>query len=110
MNLGEYAEIVVDFGGRVEDLVLKSQSQGKLRSVLLTHNGNATAIKENAWWKGMLLVPWANRIAYVSNFVVCSPPSAKNGRSGGNLLPRFVLLQKFVVRSDCSEKPHPLTL
>ena len=34
--------------------------------VLLSHNGNATAIKENTWWKGMFLVPWANRIAYVS--------------------------------------------
>lgn len=67
---GEYAEVVVDFGGRVEDLVLKSRSQGKLRSVLLTHNGNATAIKENSWWKGMLLVPWANRIAYVSGLTV----------------------------------------
>ena len=63
---GEMATIVVDYGGRVEALRLRSQSQGKLRNVLLTHNGNATAIMENKYWKGMLLVPWANRIAYVS--------------------------------------------
>lgn len=59
------ATIVVDFGGRVEALKLMSQSQGKLRDVLLTHNNNATAIMENKFWKGMLLIPWANRIAYV---------------------------------------------
>lgn len=62
----EMATIVVDFGGRVEALRLMSQSQGTLRDVLLTHNDNATAIMENKFWKGMLLIPWANRIAYVS--------------------------------------------
>ena len=34
--------------------------------VLLSHKGNETAIMENAWWMGMFLVPYANRIAYVS--------------------------------------------
>ena len=62
---GEYVEMIVDFGGRVEDLVLKSRSTGDKRKVLLTHNDNATAVLENKWWKGMLLLPWANRIAYV---------------------------------------------
>jgi hypothetical protein len=62
----EMVTIVVDFGGRVEALRLMSQSQGTLRDVLLTHNDNATAIMENKFWKGMLLIPWANRIAYVS--------------------------------------------
>ena len=62
---GEYVEIITDFGGRVEDLQLESKSTGKLRKVLLTHNDNATAVLENKWWKGMLLLPWANRIAYV---------------------------------------------
>lgn len=77
INTGEYAEIVVDFGGRVEELVLLSpfsdgqshsyrKRSGTLHKILLSHNGNATAIKQNAWWKGMFLVPWANRIAYVS--------------------------------------------
>lgn len=63
----------MDFGGRVEELVLLSQSIknnrfmfGSPQQVLLSHNGNATAIKENTWWKGMFLIPWANRIAYVS--------------------------------------------
>lgn len=66
----EHVEIVVDFGGRVEELVLVSQSKesGEPQKVLLSHNGNASAIKENMWWKGMFLVPWANRIAYVSYY------------------------------------------
>ena len=55
----------MDYGGRVEDLVLNSQSTGAQRRVLLTHDNNATAVLENKWWKGMLLIPWANRIAYV---------------------------------------------
>lgn len=66
----EYAEVIVDFGGRVEELALLPQSakgkHGEPQQVLLSHNGNAADIKENAWWKGMFLVPWANRIAYVS--------------------------------------------
>ena len=63
-DTGEYVEVIVDYGGRVEDLRLKSQSGGQLRTVLLTHNGNDTAIIQNAGWMGMLLIPWANRIAY----------------------------------------------
>ena len=61
----------MDYGGRVEVLRLVSQSQGKLRDVLLTHNDNASAIIENKYWKGMLLIPWANRIAYVSPLISC---------------------------------------
>jgi len=61
---GEYSIIVSDFGGRVEELMLIS-SGGKLRNVLLNHKRNDTAIMENPWWKGMLLLPWANRIAKV---------------------------------------------
>ena len=67
----EYAEVVVDFGGRVEELALlpvstSGKKAGSPHQILLSHAGNATAIKENMWWKGMFLVPWANRIAYVS--------------------------------------------
>ena len=58
-------EVIVDYGGRVEDLQLRSLSTGLIRKVLLTHDDNATAVEENAWWQGMLLLPWANRIAYV---------------------------------------------
>lgn len=65
VTVGEYCEVIVDYGGRVEDLVLMSHKQGKLRKTLLTHNENVTAIKENAWWMGMILFPWANRIAKV---------------------------------------------
>jgi galactose mutarotase-like enzyme len=59
----------VDFGGRVEELALAPVSMRdakNVQQVLLSHNGDAAAIKENTWWKGMFLVPWANRIAYVS--------------------------------------------
>ena len=67
LSAGEHAEVVVDFGGRVEELYLRSRAKGgPPLKVLLSHNGNATAIKENTWWKGMFLVPWANRIAHVS--------------------------------------------
>ena len=50
----------------MEDMHLKSQSGEKVWPVLLTENGNASAIIENVWSRGMLLLPWANRIAYVS--------------------------------------------
>ena len=63
--LGEYVIIVTDFGGRVEELYLASQTTGMLRDVLVSHNGDSSAIKENTWSKGMLLLPYANRIAYV---------------------------------------------
>lgn len=59
--------IVVDWGGRVEELKLASRSTGALRDVLLTHHGSQALIEENKWWKGMILLPWANRIAFVSN-------------------------------------------
>ena len=61
----EYVQIVTDFGGKVEALRLKSRSTGVLRDVLLTDNGDEAAITANKFWKGMLLVPWANRVAYV---------------------------------------------
>ena len=64
--VGEEAVIVTDFGGRVEELKLISGSTSTVRDVLLTHHGNQSAIEENKWWKGMILLPYANRIAYVS--------------------------------------------
>ena len=63
--IGESAVIVTDYGGRVEELHLASQYSGALRDVLVSHNGSSEAIKENSYWKGMLLIPYANRIAYV---------------------------------------------
>ena len=62
---GEYVEVITDYGGCVEDLQLKSLITGKMRKVLVTHNNDADEVMENTWWKGMLLIPWANRIAYV---------------------------------------------
>ena len=62
----EFAEIVVGFGGRVEQLYLRSRSTGEMRDVLLSHNGDADLMAKNEFWKGMLLLPWANRIDHVS--------------------------------------------
>lgn len=62
---GEYVQIVTDLGGRIEDLVLRGSGR-KLRSVLLTHHNNVTAIKENMWWENAILLPYANRIDGVS--------------------------------------------
>ena len=67
---GEYVQIITDLGGRVEDLVLMHKHHKKLRSVLLTHNKNSTEIKENAWWKNAILLPYANRINGVSFLVL----------------------------------------
>ncbi len=53
----------------MEELHLASKTTGVLRDVLLTHNGDSAAIKENTWWKGMLLIPYANRIAHVSHTI-----------------------------------------
>ena len=61
----EFAEIVVGFGGRVEQLYLRSLSTGVMRNVLLSHHGDADLMAENKFWKGMLLIPWANRIDHV---------------------------------------------
>lgn len=79
--LDEYATIIVDFGGRVEELALSPVSlrgskrkSNNVQQVLLSHNGDVAAIKENTWWKGMFLVPWANRIAYVSYSVHNNSP------------------------------------
>ena len=58
---GEYVQIVTDLGGRIEDLVLRGADK-KLRSVLLTHHNDAAAIKENSWWRNVILLPYANRI------------------------------------------------
>ena len=66
---GEYVQVVTDLGGRIEDLVLRG-SDRKLRSVLLTHHNNATAIKENAWWRNAILLPYANRIDGVRSRLV----------------------------------------
>ena len=66
LPLGESVEVVTDFGGRVESLYLLSRNTGVLRNVLLGHNRDSDAIKDNKYWKGMLLMPYANRIAYVS--------------------------------------------
>ena len=62
----ESISILPSQGGRVEEVKLKSTVNHKVIDVILSHNGNATAIKENAHFKGAILLPFANRIAGVS--------------------------------------------
>ncbi|XP_065184892.1 uncharacterized protein YihR-like [Sycon ciliatum] len=50
-------------GGRVEAVRLMSPNSHRVRDVILTHNGDPAAIKENALFKGAILLPFANRIA-----------------------------------------------
>jgi len=57
----EEVRIVTDVGGKLEELHLR-QENGTLVSVLASHHGNATAIRENAHFRGAMLAPWANRI------------------------------------------------
>lgn len=64
----ESVSILPTHGGRVEQVRMKSPVSGRVRDVILTHNGNATAIKENTLFKGAILLPFANRIAGVSFF------------------------------------------
>ena len=60
---GEFVKIIWDFGGRVEDLTLMSESRGALKPVLVTHDNNASAVRANFHWAGAMLAPFANRIA-----------------------------------------------
>ena len=53
---------IYDFGGRIEDIQLLSKRTGKLKSVIWTHNRNATAVRENQSWRGQILLPYANRV------------------------------------------------
>eukprot|EP00117_Sycon_ciliatum_P043764 scpid105365/ scgid5809/ len=62
---GQHVWILPTQGGRVEAIRMKSATSGVVRDVILTHNGNSTAIKENALFKGAVLLPFANRIANV---------------------------------------------
>lgn len=48
---------------------VSGRKKTRVQQVLLSHNGDEAAIVENTWWKGMFLVPWANRIAYVSTII-----------------------------------------
>jgi galactose mutarotase-like enzyme len=61
---GEYVKIIRDFGGRLEDLTLRSKSgAAALKQVIATHNNNASAVRANVHWAGAMLAPFANRIA-----------------------------------------------
>lgn len=84
---GEEASININYGGGVESLVLRSQAKGATRSVLWTHERNATAVKLNADWRGRMLIPYGNRIGNaryrfngtehhlpVNDVMPCDPP------------------------------------
>jgi len=61
---GAFADVVQDVGGRIEELHLPFEmaSGTKLRQILASHDGNASAIRANAHYYGEMLAPWANRI------------------------------------------------
>jgi hypothetical protein len=54
---GEEAAVNVNFGGGVESLSLRSRRHGAVRSVLWTHDRNATAVALNEDWRGKMLIP-----------------------------------------------------
>ena len=60
---GEHVKIMVNPGGRVEELFLRDSDTRKLRDVLHGHSKNATAVWDNLHWRGAMLAPFANRIA-----------------------------------------------
>ena len=59
-DTGEEVAINVNFGGGVESLSLRSRRHGAVRSVLWTHDRNATAVALNADWRGKMLIPCAH--------------------------------------------------
>ena len=84
---GESASVAVSHGGGVETLALRSPRRGALRSVLWTHDRNATAVALNADWRGRMLIPYGNRIGGakytfngsehhlpVNDVMPCTPP------------------------------------
>lgn len=58
----ESVSIIYDFGGRIEDIQLLSKRTGTLKSVIWTHDRNASAVRENDSWRGQILLPYANRV------------------------------------------------
>ncbi|XP_062518400.1 uncharacterized protein YihR-like [Corticium candelabrum] len=58
----ESVSIIYDFGGRIEEIQLRSKVTGKLKSVIWTHDRNATSVRENGSWRGQILLPYANRV------------------------------------------------
>ena len=58
-DTGEEAAVNVNFGGGVESLTLRSRRHGAVRSVLWTHERNATAVALNTDWRGKMLIPCA---------------------------------------------------
>jgi len=59
---GERATIIWESGGNTERLLLQSPTTGKLRDILTTNEGNATAVRANKCYAGAMLLPFANRI------------------------------------------------
>lgn len=57
----EHVEVCLEAGGHTEGLRLKG-SDGKLRSVLLDNHHDAAKALAGDWSKGMMLVPYANRV------------------------------------------------
>lgn len=66
---GEQADIVWTYGGKIDSLILKSASTGKLKETLIGSNRNASEILKTNWVNG-LLIPYANRIANNGNYTL----------------------------------------
>jgi aldose 1-epimerase len=58
---GENASVIVNYGGCVDELFLRTK-RGKLKRILWDHDRNSTAVETNPTWKGRMLLPYANRI------------------------------------------------
>lgn len=58
----EESALIHLYGGKLEALQLLN-TEKKLVDLLLGHNSNATAVIANSYWRGAILIPFANRIA-----------------------------------------------
>jgi len=86
-NTNEYVSIILEYGGGVDEVVLRSAIG--LKSILLSSNGNCSTIASPSQVQGKHLIPYANRIAnytYVWNgtryYLPDNDPSNNNSIHG----------------------------
>eukprot|EP00931_Biecheleriopsis_adriatica_P124099 TRINITY_DN99197_c0_g1_i1.p1 TRINITY_DN99197_c0_g1~~TRINITY_DN99197_c0_g1_i1.p1 ORF type:complete len:379 (+),score=62.73 TRINITY_DN99197_c0_g1_i1:57-1193(+) len=91
---GEQADIVWTYGGKIDSLILKSASTGKLQETLIGSNRNASEILKTSWVNG-LLIPYANRIANDGRYTLNGRAYHLSSHIHGLLLgqPMVVLLE-----------------
>jgi len=59
----EYVSIILEYGGAVDEIVLRSAATKGLKPVILSSNGNCETIAATTQVQGKHLIPYANRIA-----------------------------------------------